>query len=104
MLSDWSWKTVDHDGADAGYPADMTRFPEQHFSAAVLCNSADTSPASLVRKVADVYVAQDFKDPEKSAGGAAGGAGPPQELALCRRASNLLASQDFTGNLMATNS
>ena len=26
--------TVDHGGADAGYRADMTRFPEQHFSAA----------------------------------------------------------------------
>jgi CubicO group peptidase (beta-lactamase class C family) len=63
--------TVDHGGADAGYRADMTRFPEQHFSAAVLCNSADTSPASLVRKVADVYLARDFKDPEKSAGDAA---------------------------------
>ena len=37
----------------------------------MLCNSPDTSPASLVRKVADVYLAQDFKDPEKSAGGAA---------------------------------
>jgi len=63
--------TVDHDGADADYRADMTRFPGQHFSAAVLCDSADPSPASLVRKVADVYLAQDFKDPEKSAGGAA---------------------------------
>jgi CubicO group peptidase (beta-lactamase class C family) len=48
--------TVDHGGVDAGYRADMTRFSEQHFSAAVLCNSADTSPASLVRKVADVYL------------------------------------------------
>jgi len=63
--------TVDHGGADAGYRADMTGFPGQHFFAAVLCNSADTSPASLVRKVADVYLAQDFKDPEKSTGGAA---------------------------------
>src|SRR5258708_33244354 len=32
--------TIDHGGADAGYRSDMTRFPEQHFSAAVLCNSA----------------------------------------------------------------
>ncbi len=36
--------TVDHAGADAGYRSEMIRFPEQHFSAAVLCNSADTSP------------------------------------------------------------
>ena len=69
---------MDHGGADAGYRADMTRFPEQHFSAAVLCKSADTSPASLVRRVADVYLAQDFKDPAKSTGGAAA----TRELAL----------------------
>ncbi len=37
--------TVDHAGGDAGYRSDMTRFPEQHFSAAVLCNSAETNPS-----------------------------------------------------------
>ncbi len=42
----------------------MTRFPEQHFSAAVLCNSSDTSPTSLVRKVADIYLEQALKAPE----------------------------------------
>jgi hypothetical protein len=56
--------TVDHGGADAGYRSDMTRFPEQHFSAAVLCNSSDTSPTSLVRKVADIYLEQALKAPE----------------------------------------
>jgi hypothetical protein len=60
--------TVDHAGGDAGYRSDMTRFPEQHFSAAVLCNSADTDPTSLVRQVADIYLAGSLKDPEKSTG------------------------------------
>jgi len=63
-------RTVDHAGGDAGYRSDMTRFPDQHFSAAVLCNSADTSPTSLVRKVADIYLAQDMKESEPSAGAA----------------------------------
>jgi CubicO group peptidase (beta-lactamase class C family) len=63
-------RTVDHAGGDAGYRSDMTRFPDQHFSAAVLCNSADTSPTSLVRKVADIYLAEDMKEPEQSAGAA----------------------------------
>jgi CubicO group peptidase (beta-lactamase class C family) len=53
--------TVDHGGGDAGYRSDMTRFPEQHFSAAVLCNSSDTAPTSLVQKVADIYLAQEMK-------------------------------------------
>jgi CubicO group peptidase (beta-lactamase class C family) len=59
--------TVDHGGADAGYRSDMTRFPEQHFSVAVLCNDAETSPSSLARSVADIYLAQDLKTPEPSA-------------------------------------
>lgn len=53
--------TVDHGGADAGYRSDMTRFPEQHFSAAVLCNSADTDPSTLAREVADVVLAPEIK-------------------------------------------
>ena len=60
--------TVDHGGADAGYRSDMTRFPQQHFSVAVLCNYAETSPSSLARSVADIYLAQDLKAPEPSAG------------------------------------
>jgi CubicO group peptidase (beta-lactamase class C family) len=63
--------TVDHAGGDAGYRSDMTRFPGQHFSAAVLCNSADTNPTSLVRKVADIYLAKELKELEKPAGDAA---------------------------------
>ena len=49
--------TVDYGWADAGYRSDMMRFPEQHFSVAVLCNYAETSPSSLARAVADIYLA-----------------------------------------------
>jgi len=59
--------TVDHGGADAGYRSDLTRFPDQHFSAAVLCNSAETNPSSLVRQVADILLAKDLKSPEPGA-------------------------------------
>jgi CubicO group peptidase (beta-lactamase class C family) len=58
--------TVDHAGGDAGYRSDMTRFPEQHFSAAVLCNAADTNPTALVRQVADILLANDLKAPEST--------------------------------------
>ena len=53
-------KTIDHGGADAGYRSDMTRFPDQHFSVAVLCNAADTSPSDLARQVADVYLEKEI--------------------------------------------
>ncbi len=53
--------TVDHAGGDAGYRSDMRRFPEQHFSVAVLCNAADTNPTALVRQVTDILLAKDLK-------------------------------------------
>lgn len=59
--------TVDHAGGDAGYRSDMTRFPDQHFSAAVLCNSADTNPPALVRQVADVVLAKEIAAADKGA-------------------------------------
>ena len=56
--------TVEHGGADAGYRSGLTRFPEQHFSAAVLCNSAETDPNTLIYRVADVVLAKELKAPE----------------------------------------
>lgn len=53
--------TVGHGGADAGYRSDITRFPDQHFAASVLCNLADTNPGALVQQVADILLAKDFK-------------------------------------------
>jgi hypothetical protein len=67
--------TVDHGGADAGYRSDMTRFPDQHFSVAVLCNYSETNPSSLARSVADIYLAKDMKAPEPSAAVTAPAAG-----------------------------
>src|SRR5580693_4975937 len=55
--------TVDHGGADAGYRSDLIRFPEQHFSTAVLCNFADTNPNALALQVADIVLASDLKAP-----------------------------------------
>jgi CubicO group peptidase (beta-lactamase class C family) len=48
---------VSHAGSDAGYRANLIRFPDQHFSVAVLCNLASTNPGALSRKIADIYLA-----------------------------------------------
>jgi CubicO group peptidase (beta-lactamase class C family) len=69
--------TVGHGGADAGYRSDLTRFPEQHFSVAVLCNTAEVNPTGLSQQVADVLLAKDLKAPEKPAGKEPAKAGPP---------------------------
>jgi len=53
--------TVDHNGADAGYRADLIRFPDQHFSSACLCNLATASPIELNHKVAEIYLASEMK-------------------------------------------
>jgi CubicO group peptidase (beta-lactamase class C family) len=55
--------TVDHNGADAGYRADLLRFPGQHFSVACLCNQGEINPSQLTQKVAEIYLAKDFKEP-----------------------------------------
>jgi CubicO group peptidase (beta-lactamase class C family) len=51
---------VSHAGADAGYRADLIRFPDQHFSTAVLCNLATINPSALSRRIADIYLASSF--------------------------------------------
>jgi len=53
--------TVGHGGADAGYRSVITRFPDQHFSVAVLCNSAEAGPGALVNQVADIVLAKEIK-------------------------------------------
>ena len=53
---------VEHGGSQAGYRAHLIRFPEQRFSIACLCNTT-TLPGELVRRVADIYLAKELKDP-----------------------------------------
>jgi CubicO group peptidase (beta-lactamase class C family) len=56
--------TVDHAGGDAGYRSDMIRFPDQHFTAECLCNTAAADPSELTRKVAGIYLANEMKPAE----------------------------------------
>ena len=49
-------RTVGHGGADAGYRADVLRFPDQHVAVAVLCNLSTVTPSVLTRKVAEVIL------------------------------------------------
>jgi CubicO group peptidase (beta-lactamase class C family) len=60
-------RMVEHGGADAGYRADLLRFPDQHFSVIVLANLATFSPDTLARRVADIYLADELKSPSRPA-------------------------------------
>ena len=55
-------KAVSHDGSIAGYRTVLLRFPEQQFSVIILANAANVGPGPLARKVADVYLANQFKE------------------------------------------
>jgi hypothetical protein len=74
---------VGHGGADAGYRADLTRFPAQHFAVACLCNQAETNPGALTHKVADIYLAGQFKEsvPGETTTGTASVSVPEERLA-----------------------
>ena len=56
-------KVEEHSGGDAGYRSHLIRFPEQHFSVAILCNLGSMNPGELARRIADLYLANLF--PEK---------------------------------------
>jgi CubicO group peptidase (beta-lactamase class C family) len=52
---------VEHNGALFGYHSAFLRFPQARFSVLVLCNLATAGPEALARKIADLYLASDFK-------------------------------------------
>ncbi len=49
-------RTVSHGGSWGGYRAELLRFPEQHFSAACLCNLGTANPSGRAHQVADVFL------------------------------------------------
>jgi len=55
-------KTVGHGGALGGYRSALIRFPEQNFSVICLANLSSFNPTKLAREVADIYLAEQFKE------------------------------------------
>ncbi|HXT26371.1 MAG TPA: serine hydrolase [Candidatus Eisenbacteria bacterium] len=54
---------VEHGGSWGGYRAQLLRFPEQHFSVACLCNVGNAGPEKRALRVADIYLAEEMKEP-----------------------------------------
>jgi CubicO group peptidase (beta-lactamase class C family) len=48
--------TVSHNGAWAGYRAQLERYPAHHTTVVVLCNAASANPNKLARDVADIVL------------------------------------------------
>ena len=54
-------RLVGHSGADAGYRADVIRFPEAGLAVDVLCNAGNSGPGGLSRRVADILLEKQLK-------------------------------------------
>lgn len=75
---------IGHGGADAGYRAQVERYPERGLAVSVLCNAAIANPGLLTRNVADVFI---------------GNSAPPVALAIdtVPRVATLEAKQRWVG-------
>jgi CubicO group peptidase (beta-lactamase class C family) len=70
------------DAGDAGYRADILRFPDDHFSVLTLCNLGSIDPMELSRKIADIYRGGKFSAALSAATGPASSFHPdPKQLA-----------------------
>jgi CubicO group peptidase (beta-lactamase class C family) len=58
-------KMVSHGGSWAGYRSQLLRFPGQQFSVICLSNLAAFNPTAMAKKVADIYLADHFKEASK---------------------------------------
>lgn len=55
--------TVSHPGGEAGFHAELLRFPEQKLTVACLCNLLTINAAEQARRVADLYLKDVFPEP-----------------------------------------
>jgi Beta-lactamase len=52
--------TAEHSGANFGYRSEYLRFPQQRFSAIVLCNLSSAGTVGLAHQIADLYLQGDL--------------------------------------------
>ncbi len=60
------YKEVGHGGADAGFRAQVSMFPEEDFAVIVLGNSADIDAEGIAHSLTDLYLKPEEKDLDKS--------------------------------------
>ena len=55
-------RTIGHGGSAVGYKANYLQFPDQQFSIVVLSNLSTFNTGGIVRKIADIYLADQFTE------------------------------------------
>jgi hypothetical protein len=58
-------REISHNGSTAGYQTALTRFPDDHLSVAVLCNTSGTNPTNYAHQVADLFLGARLKEAVK---------------------------------------
>ncbi len=56
-------RTISHGGSAVGYQAQYMQFPDQQFSIVILSNLSNFSAGRIARKIADLYLADQFTEP-----------------------------------------
>ena len=56
-------KTISHGGSAVGYQAQYLQFPNQKFSVVILSNLSTFPTGRIARQIADLYLADQFKEP-----------------------------------------
>lgn len=59
--------TVRHGGSSMGFRTHLLRFPEERFSAIVLCNVGNADPGQFAEQIADIYLADKLAAPTRVA-------------------------------------
>lgn len=73
-------QVVGHSGGDAGYRAQIERYPSRGLGIAVLCNAATAAPGVLARRVADVMLGSSVPSDASTATDSAAYAATPAQL------------------------
>jgi CubicO group peptidase (beta-lactamase class C family) len=64
-------RIVEHSGSTAGYQAHLVRYPDQHVSVAVLCNSSSATATQYAHKVGELFLADSIRTTTSPAASAA---------------------------------
>lgn len=56
-------RTISHGGSAVGYRAHYIQFPDQKFSIVILSNLSTFNPGRITRRIADLYLADQFTEP-----------------------------------------
>jgi CubicO group peptidase (beta-lactamase class C family) len=94
---------VEHSGSTGGYRTDIARFPSAHTSVVTMCNVSNADAVTLAHRVADVVLADRFKEPVPAP--AARAAAAPQQSAtvtLSDAALSAFAGRFYSPELDAT--